>query len=802
MKKRMISSLLATLTITQLVSANMLTQEKIETLNKLIIQTENSGFDVTREKMAVTTAQLFLEFAKWDEDNVPVNKKYYEASPFKDDADNLSKNLANFQKNSINTVLDSAITEIKRVRSEEITRKPVPNIDYSKAYIVDGKFKIDDQYVFLSSYTFKPSINTNVDKYFGDLQGNYLSPSQLNEDDFSGKQWKINDLKNQTSQNIGDTFIDHNSIPSWVFDKYDNFDVGKRHFNSFDIDHPGAKEVYRGMIKAFVPLIKDKRSTDLGYMLFNEPSFPTQEGAWNSGVVSEYTKEKFRTWLATQHNNINDLNQLWNTTFDNFNNVLVTVPMNGNLRGEPIWYDWMRFNQVRVKSWFDFLITEIKKYDVDAKTHIKLMPWLWTGNTRDHGMDFEGLLELTDIIGFDAQSKYSRLWGTEPWMNDYSFDWQNPAMSFDFFSSIQPNQLLWDSENHFMHASAFSETDLDTDYLRSIYWLATTHGLSGASTWVWSRNADGSLTRKNEASSISDITHQPKALHAVTNTFLDMNAHSEDIVKLQDLVKPVRLFYSETSAINQKNYMDAIRDQYNALYFEGIALGFSTKNIIKNHTNKGIMIIVRNAQYVALSEIQALQSYIDNGGYVLIDTKSLTKDEYGRFHTIKLVNKEQRLVSYSSEQDMLSKMLSLAEQVDILSPLTLIENNKGKNIAWRVAQKSTDKYIISLINTGKQSVDFTLGQQQDNAMITTKDLFTNMSMENSLSLAPRKMLFLEVDLIAGAVSTPPEIPAPEVPKPKEEPTPTSENDSSGGSLGFEAFLLIMLITFRVSRKTQ
>ncbi|WP_077338547.1 beta-galactosidase [Pseudocolwellia agarivorans] len=772
-------------------------QEKIDELNVLITQVENKGIDATREKMAISTAELFITFAQWDENNIAKNKTLYDISPFKNDATELSQNLAKFERDSIEEVLDHAIEQITLVNTDVIVRKPVPDIDYTKVDLIDGKLMMDNAPVFINTYTWKPSYNQSADKYFGNLKGAYLSPSHLNENDFSGKSWKINDLTNQNSQEIGDTFIDHNNIPSWAYNKYNDFAVGKRHYGSFDIDNPGAKELYGKMFEVFVPLIKDKRSTELGYMLFNEPSYPTKEGGWNSDVVSDHTKSKFRSWLATQHASINSLNTLWSTNFSNFDAITITIPMNGNLQGTPIWYDWMRFNQIRVKQWFEFLSTEIKKHDTDAKTHIKLMPWLWSENGRDHGMNFEELLEITDIIGFDAQSKYSLIRGTAPWMDDYSFDWQSPIMSFDFFSSIQPDQLLWDSENHFISSVAFAEKDLDTKYLRSIYWLAAIHGLSGSSTWVWSRDEDGGISRNADSSSyIYDVTHQPKALHSIANTFLELNAHGADVVKLQEVDKKIRLFYSETSAINQSSYMASIKDEYNALYFDGIPLGFATQNIINNQENDWSMIVVKDAQRVKLSEITALQNYIDNGGYVLIDNVSLKFDEYGRSHSVSLVNKESRLISYSSETDMQSKVSLLSKQQGILNQLNIIEtgNNSNKKIAWRSVKRTEKVHVLSLVNTGKETVSFEIQALDDDKSTTAIDLMTGKLMEGPLSLSPRETYFLEVTL---AADTSPTTPAPTTPT---TPTTPESNSGSGGSIGlWGLFSLIYLQLMRRQR---
>ena len=239
---------------------------------------------------------------------------------------------------------------------------------------------------------------------------------------FNINKAKYSQIKNDSDERIGQVFISHKSIPEWAFTHSKDLSDGSRLFSTYDIDNPLAKQLFSSLFKHYVPLLKDKRSSDLGYMLFNEPSFFTQADTWNNGGVSTHTKEKFKLWLVEKHETIEKLNNLWQSDFDSFSNVDIEIPMQGKLRGSPVWFDWMRFNQHRVTQWFTFLDKEIKHYDSTAKTHIKLMPWLWNTDIRDHGLDFESLLEITDIIGFDANSEYSNFRGKQDYETNYSFD--------------------------------------------------------------------------------------------------------------------------------------------------------------------------------------------------------------------------------------------------------------------------------------------------------------------------------------------------------------------------------------------
>ncbi len=44
-------------------------RQKIDQLNQLITNAKNKGIDVTKEKMSLRVADIFLEYAKWDQNH-------------------------------------------------------------------------------------------------------------------------------------------------------------------------------------------------------------------------------------------------------------------------------------------------------------------------------------------------------------------------------------------------------------------------------------------------------------------------------------------------------------------------------------------------------------------------------------------------------------------------------------------------------------------------------------------------------------------------------------------------------------
>lgn len=801
-------------------AAQTATEQKLAQLEQLIAQGESKGVDVEREKMTLHTARLFLTWADWDEANQATVAKYYEKHPeTKEAPERYAAQLPVYERESVELLLDAAIDELTLVNSGEIIRKPVELTDYAKVVVENGGLYQDGKPVFIGAYTWKPD-EEETNKYYGNLNSNYISPNLFTNAQWDYKSWKFDDYADaQGGPRIGQTFIAQ-TIPDWAVELYPEIDDAPRIFHDQDIDHPFSRTLYQKLLEVLVPELKDKRSTDLGYMLFNEPTFITLKDSWNNGLeklsgqkddldsetvsVTPYTLAKFNNWLKQQHGEISRLNVLWATNFASFEEVSLAIPIDESLRGSPQWYDWCRFNMARATEWFQFLDSEIKKHDPAAKTHIKLMPWLWSKNQRDHGMDFETLLMLGDIIGFDAKASYSHLWGKDQeWAKQYSFDWQSAIMSFDFFSSVQPNQLLWDSENHFFTSSTFMERDIDPNYVRAIYWMAFTHGLQGSSTWVWTRNADGDFTDKLnkwgawEATDgdanmgtfdkeyIVDVGHQPKGLHALTRTLLEANAHGDDLMLLKRQPKPIRFFYSETSAISQEDHMTSIREAYKALYFEGMALGFVTQNIIENEIGQWQLVVIANAERVTDGEFETLQGYLNNGGTVLVDAASLTLNEYGQPRAERLSASKGQLLSYTSVADLRFQVQSHAASHNYLTEISVTEqgSHSHKTIAWRSVKRSDSSYALSLVNTGKSSVTVSLGHLKQEKSVKVIDLFTGQSSTNSLKLAPRAIKFLQLQSVDES---------------KESDSESNSAASGGGPLGVLP-LAALVILFRLRR---
>ena len=734
-------------------SLEVVAKEKMATLSALMQKANKKGIDVLKEETTIRTAELFLKYANWDQNNIKANKKAFSlVKIYADKAEEMAVNLPDFEREDVIKMLDEATAYLKLLLEEKVFRTPSPKIDWSKVTVDKDELLFNNRPVFLADYTWKPS-TPELNEYHGNLDGFFVTPSYVVKEDGTINLSKKNELDAKPTGNLGFIFLNHKTTPDWANKKFGkDFVMRTNTYTAYDIDNPGAKDVLQKLLAGIVPTMAGKNYSALGYMLCNEPHFFTQKTgkklAWASGPVSAYTIDKFKVWLKQKHTSIETLNTLWHTNFKDFNAVSIQIPIDTSLRGTPMWYDWSLFNMKRVTEWYTFLKEEILKYDASAKVHLKIMPNLWTENKRVHGIDLEALTELSGIIGNDSGAENNHMWGPkEEWENHYALNWRELCMGFDFMKSVSPSKLNFNSELHYLSTTKSRDLYQDPKYVRAAFWLAHTYGMTASQIWYWPRTKDGAISQKatNDKGYAGSNNQQPRVTNEVATTLLDLNTFPEDIMAMQRLEKPLRIFYSKTSAINKTKHMDDVFQLYESLHFNGVSLGFVTKDILNKQEQKNWeAVLIHKTQFITLEEQKALQNYLDNGGTIFTDAVSLKKDEYGNALP-KLTQSNGTLVVCNSLKELNSKAMTLLEVKNKLPEVTVTEtNNLGvKTCAWKVIKNKEGNHILSVVNLGK--TDATLNIKLKDAKKTVcKDVLKGIKVSSNPTLKPYEVFYVAV----------------------------------------------------------
>ncbi len=725
---------------------------KISQLDQLIYTIEAQGKDALKERMTVRTAEEFLKYAQWDESHKAENESYFKQfSIYKNNAKSMAEALPDFERNDIIKMLDNAILYAEKLRDGKVIRQPIPNIDWTKVKVESNQITCNNRPVFLADFTWKPD-SKQLQEFYGDLDVAFISPSFV---DASGNVDEnfLQKLYAESSNTPGFVFINNKNVPEWTNKKYGaTFNrMQGAPFLEYDIDNPGAKELMGNLIKGTVPKMAGKQYTNLGYMLCNEPRWITYKNGskkvWSSQSVSAFTIEKFKKWLQTKHQSIAQLNALWHTNFKNFDAITVEIPMDISLLGTPKWYDWNTFNDYRVTQWFTWMKSEIRKYDPSAKAQLKIMPSFFTNNDPCTGIDLEALTELSEINGNDVAANYNYTRSGEIVLDQkYAFGWRELFMGYDFLKSVRPNQLNFNSESHLLSTNHSRDLYMDPAYVRAVHWAAHILGLNASQTWYWPRDIDGSLRKKVTKGYAGSNNQQPQVTNELFSTIMDLNSYSEEIVKMQNARKPIRLFYSKTSAANKASYMDGIFEAYEALNFEGIPLGFATKNILlEQNSNLWDVVLVYNTEHVTQEELNALQQYLDEGGTIITDAISLKRNEYG-LPLERLKQSKGTLLIVSTLDRTKASVLAQVKNKSGLPEISVTETNANgyKGCMWRYTTNDAGNYVLSIINLGKTDTNIAIKLKGAEHEVYCKDLLNGIEVSLQPVLKPYEVYFVEL----------------------------------------------------------
>lgn len=760
-------------------------KEKITILESKMEQAQQQGIDITREKTVLWFAKEFLKYADWDEKNeAAVEKAFSYYAPYRDNSEQLAKDLPDFERRKVNDILDAGIKELTAVLNGDINRRPVNKVDWQNIEVADNMLKSNGKPIFLYDY-FSKTVGqplTNKDIYNDHLGAIYhggenLYPvdhdrainSFLLKEDGTYDQDLLKEVTDIDNSNVGFLIYWNMGIPEWIEKREPEVRKGRSLFTGYDIDNPLVRDVWGKIAKDTGALTKGKKVTQLGYILANEPHWFSESDHWSHQFsemndISSYTLDNFRNWLDEKYNgDIKALNQNWQSNFDSFATLDIEIPIDKNTQGTPIWYDWNRYHMDRTINWFTHIQNELKKGNPEADTHIKIMPNMFTENSRSHGIDVEALTELTSMIGNDAKAaekRFLHINKEQEWEKHYSYLWEELSVSYDFMESVSPNKIHVNSESHFLSASWWRDLDTSVEYVENVYWLATLQGMDANMAWFWARDPDGSFEDRLEGelnffdpalagSFAGSVNQQPHIANAYTQVMYDLNSFSEEIIALREQRRPIRLFYSETSAINNKFHMTSQFKMYEKLFFDGFPMGFATQNIIqKQDNNQWDNILVYKTEFVTDAELASLQSYLDQGGTVIVDgPQSLSKNEYGQPHSKRLNASNGKLIELDGKQSLAKlREIALNNAQNGLPDISLIEDNgtEHKGVRWQAIKQEDGSYIVSILNLGKHTAQLTLGLKGHNN-ITVTDLFTENNQPTQFDIKPKGVMLLSVN---------------------------------------------------------
>ncbi len=735
-------------------------------LAALMGQVEQAGLSTDYAYVSKVVIERFLGYAQYDRDNQSELQEALDAVWWnhKVPDQDYVVNLPFDELQGCIEVADFAMAELRAQLDEAVVLNPPVDFSTGAMRLGEGSFTREGEPVFPSTFTWMPDAE-DLMQAFGRMGGVSYALTDLNADG-TVKQWAIDgdieDVMEQGASNqaFQQFFIGHRA-PSWMSDANPEVLDGGRNFVTYDTDSPIIRENFTKLFTQYIPPVTTAAGEQQRmHLLANEPNFATRKDGWQADKgVSENTMNRYRDWLESKYETVQNLNDIYGTSYVSFDAArdAMTMPIDPEapetIQGGPVWYDWCRFNMDRINDFFLFLKTGAQGNDpLAAPTTIKVLGPQLSDDWRDEGIDLEYLADLMDVTGADlhstplGMSNMNVKEGLE-WMEDYAMDWREQAMFLDFYKSLHPEKAYYDSEWHGLSTGRWRDFAMDRDYVRSSIWLGFTHGMNAIQSWVWSRKEDGNFLDVN-SDFLGEILTQPTALDAYGRVMKELNAHAKTITTLAKANRQFYIFYCEESAIQDLEYIHELETVYEALKLLNLRVGFTTPSRIDGLDPESQTVFVSPSQFMEEGSLAGLKTFNQEGGnIVLVDAAhSFLKDELGRAREGGAGFTPFASVDFDTAETMADELDSVLDPVKPEQAVSVGITDLGTSPAYGIlATQSIDaetgNVILSLVNVSQQERTVHL-QLETGKAPTFTNLLTGKETTTSHVMQPCDLLLL------------------------------------------------------------
>lgn len=530
-------------------------------------------------------------------------------------------------------------------------------------------------------------------------------------------------------------------FPKWLAREAPDAMRQMGHDVSFDFEHPAGEkfitEWFGYLGKKF-----GEYSSRFCYLLYGEESL---EGIGPHGV------QRYEKWLAEKYKTIDELNKIWRSDYRDFGAAARENAPAASNQKRAQFYDWNVFNQRRLLRYYDAMMDSVKRSDPDAIfSRFSSNEGLMTQQSHDQvrGVDREMAVKMCPISGCDTRPFFANnFW--RMCEERYSLDWITQSFGFDFMKSVAPGNPIYDPEWHSIDDGCFDRADIPAEYLRTILWMAHCHGMCAHNIWGWQRRG-GEIS--GDEVGWGDQKHglltQPQLLNSWCRTMLELRSLSEHIVKFPQLPRPIKLFYSEASAIQEASYLDSICKAYEAAYFLDLPVGFMTERMIEDGAlRKCPVLVVPRARYVAESVVSKLRKFAARGGKIVVmENDSLKYDEHGWERKGDGLFDGMTVLPSLPVRELSARFAAALDEAGVKREVRLLdcEGKAAWGVETRVASSGDGRRTIYMVNLNKNKVEVTLKTKRKNPKIRDLTQGRELKRGEKLALLPMNPILLEV----------------------------------------------------------
>lgn len=400
-------------------------------------------------------------------------------------------------------------------------------------------------------------------------------------------------------------FGPHN-VDDALIEKYD-MGVSQSGFIKYNIDAPAAREMIEKWLRFVCPIL-NKYDAVKTVCISNEPMYYTH-------AFGDFYLDEWRELLNESYDgDISYLNRAWGTEYRSFDEVDFSGISFDGCDNQAKFSDYRELNNRVLSRWHKWMYDIVKEYFPDTPVHSKIMSFDSYNSQSGFKKNTWNGTGLAEYDFLDAN-------GCDAW--DYGYVWGyhlSEELWYDYMTSLNDAPVI-NSEDHII-PDKHESFDLDiADYMNKIIWQGAIRGRAISDIWHWKRR----YTKTDNA--WNSVLFRPDAVYQIEKTRFDVNRLAYQIVALQDEEREVGIIQSHDSMINDTSASHSMYQAYAAASFNGKRVMFVTEdNVEAIYDCK--MVIVPRTVYITHEQLDALKTYIENGGKVLIMGKeSLARDD-------------------------------------------------------------------------------------------------------------------------------------------------------------------------------
>ena len=548
-------------------------------------------------------------------------------------------------------------------------------------------------------------------------------------------------------------------IPEWLVEKYPEVTRYMQSSCKYDIDHPVIRTLWQQGLTALMGKLKSHPALH-SVRLGNEVFFGI---LGNQTVISTYTTEKWHAWLEYKYGSIAELNKAWTSSYNSFSDIFFPGKKNKksgkfdpdpSVYGTARWYDFCRFNADRVLNYYSWFTGLIRQLDPDTPTHVKYVNEHLFNSIMDHGLDRFSLNKLTNWSGCDTRIMPAPVALIKtPFRNpgQYALDWLNTAMGYTWMRSTAPHKLVVDLEVHPISISAYRNGSVPDDHMTAATWITHLHGLSLHLLWAWPRLANGSY----RFDIVDTLPTLPQAVNSYARTLAYINALGPEVVALANAApRPVCILWSVVSSMQDKAYLNAQVDAFEALSFFGPQPIFIAEPDVDKEgiSDSCRVLVIPGQRFVSDDTVSATEKYAETGGNVVVvgNSSVFNYDEAGVPRSQSSLNWLEK-VTYVADQEPTKLLRAMepqlepatAERLVTCVSATAIENGVGvEETAWGVlcrAARTSKGVVVALVNVLTVPTSLRLRDGHGNDITKAVDMYMNEDVDLSLPLVMQSL---------------------------------------------------------------